>query len=663
MSDVLNDYLSAIGDPVLAAQIRAEFDRLPKELGLVFERHGRENILVPTAQVEVGSKVVLDVDDSVHIVVGLSESDVVLAGPGGARTVARASITVAHELGDILYPGLKPFEEIRQGKADDPVHTIINGENLHALEMLQYTHAGAVDLIYVDPPYGTGNKTWIYNDRHVADKDSYRHSKWLSFMEERLLLARKTLKLTGVIVVAIGDDEHARLRLLMDQVFGAGNFIANVTWQGSKKSDSRYLGGGADYMLIYARDRASLDAVNRPWREAKTGVDEIARAGMAAWESADGDARVATKLLREWWKSIPADHPSKVGGRSTTNFKYVDGQTRPGHVFADGVLAWPNGEGPRYDVIHPVTGLPCRVPKTGWRYTESRMLQEIACGMVYFNDDETGLPYKKRFLEDSGSETVAPSFTVARRIASGHLEKILGDKRFPFPKDHNVLMRWFRMIAPKDAVILDFFAGSGTTAEAVMRLNAEDGGTRQAILVTNNELAATDDKRLRAAGHRPGDTGYEALGVFHHVTRPRISTVITGVREDGAKYSDGLAANAAFFELQYLASAAPASAEELEALAGVFWLRAGGRGPLLCPKALAQGFLYDPESTIAVLFHAERAPELAAAITASPTVTHVFIVTDSDDRGVIAASHFHDGYIIEHVYGSNLRQLHINKAA
>ena len=169
------------------------------------------------------------------------------------------------------------------GPADAPWHTVINGENFHALQALRSTHHRKVDLIYIDPPYNTGNEGWIYNDRYVDAADRAKSSKWLSFLERRLLIARDLLTTTGVIITAIGDDEHHRLRMLLDQVFGDSNFLSNVVWQGGRKNDSRYVSNGADYMLIYARDETALSAAGIRWTDRKQGADDALAAAAKAW--------------------------------------------------------------------------------------------------------------------------------------------------------------------------------------------------------------------------------------------------------------------------------------------------------------------------------------------------------------------------------------------
>lgn len=224
-------------------------------------------------------------------------------------------------------------------------------------------------------------------------------------------------------------------------------------------------------------------------------------------------------------------------------------------------------------------------------------------------------------------------------------------------------MRWIRLSAPKDAVILDFFGGSGTTAEAVIRLNAEDQGTRQCILVTNNELSAKDDAALRKAGHQPGSAEYEAKGVFHHVTKPRVETVVTGVRQDGSTYSAGLPANVEFLDLTYLEESRVHAGLEYERLAPLFWLKSGAVGPVVQRTTGTDAYEWNEESSMAVLFNAGKAAELAVLLTTKPNqVKHVFIITDSPEQGDLAGEAFGDEITVEPIYGSYLDAFQINRS-
>lgn len=386
---------------------------------------------------------------------------------------------------------------------DSTKNIVIEGDNLEVLRLLRRAYAGKVDVIYIDPPYNTGSDL-VYHDSRVTPKDEFetqvgerdsegklvkntdatgrRHSTWLDMMHPRLWAARDLLKETGVVIAAIDDHEHSHLRLLLDQVFGPENFISNVIWQGVKKNDSRYVSDSHDYMLIYAKNEGALSANGVRWRDTKPGVDEVLDAAKAAWEGAQHDSGEATRSLRSWF--------SKNRGRFTaalTNYNQIDNE---GRVFYAGDLASPNPrENLRYDLIHPVTGMPTRRHPNGWRYSRQTMDEHIAAGRIGFGVDHTTLPFFKRYLAEQSEEVALSVFEQPRRTASQALQQLLGADVFSFPKDVNVLARWIKLVTQsrKDAVVLDFFAGSGSTGHAVMDLNAADGGSRQHILVQIDE--------------------------------------------------------------------------------------------------------------------------------------------------------------------------------
>ncbi|MCU6480545.1 site-specific DNA-methyltransferase [Arthrobacter sp. A2-55] len=651
MSDqtMLELYLSQVTDPELRGKLQAEIEKSTKKFGLVFERHQPEGIRMPKVPVKAGSKVIRESDGTFHRVTSINGDTATLAeGDDTSIDYPVAGLSVAREFGDVMYPGLEPISTIKRGADTDPVHTVINGENYHALEMLQYTHAGKIDLIYIDPPYNTGNKTWKYNDRYVGEQDSYKHSKWLSFMEKRLQLAKELLTETGVVIVAIGDGEHHRLRMLLDQEFGESNFIANITWQGGGSALARHHAGGVDYMLIYGRNKDMVARFRdpKPFAPQMLNVVETAlSSGCSVTEAEDA--------LRSFIKAHSKNIATGLRG-----FNSIDALGRI-YDTADltNRLFRPNL---KYPVTDPDTGRVIDPPDNGWAIEQGLMQSLISEARISFSGS---LPRRKKYLTEYMSEMPIPTFNKVRSIASTHLTSIMGDTRFPNPKDHEVLMRWFRMAAPADAVILDFFGGSGTTAEAVMRLNAEDGGTRQSILVTNNELAAKDDTKLRKAGHGPGDDKYEALGVFRHVTKPRIETVVTGIREDGSTYSEGLAANVAFFNLTYLDAARVRTGLEFDALAGVFWLRAGAVGPLIERETLRQGYAVSEDAKLAVLFKPGKAAALAELLAEKdhPNLTHLFIVTESNQQGDEARAYFASHLEVERIYGSYLSSFQVNK--
>lgn len=626
-SNVLDQLVSRIDDDTLRTRLAHEVELLrgSRRFGLVFDRHLPESVRLPDHPVRKGIRVALRDETSAETWVvdrftDRTRESAVLSGDGGTRPIT--DLVVVREFDEPIYPGLRTVERIENGPPDAPWHIVINGENFHALQALRSTHRGKVDLIYIDPPYNTGNDGWIYNDRYVDQNDRAKSSKWLSFMERRLLVARDLLSSTGIIIVAIGDDEHHRLRMLLDQVFGPDNFLINAVWQGGGSSLSRFHAGGIDYMLGYARDVSSLTASNVQWRVAKDGLQDVLDAAANAWSESKGDSGVASRALSRWWTRNKSKYDPGLGDNVKVD---VDGTAiKVGDL--GNSLYRPNL---RYSICDPATGVSYDPPENGWRFSRELMDEMIAGGRVIFGTR----PRLKTPLSDMSMRSVVPSFYKDRRAASQQVTKILGRKDFPYPKDVDVLARWISIATMyrKDAVVLDFFGGSGSLTEAVMQLNSADGGMRQSILVTNNEVGASEAKKLRKAGLHPGDDEWEDRGVFTHVCRPRISTVVTGQRPDGTFYSERLSANVEMFDLTYLDPSMVRRGHEFEAVAPLMWLEAGARGPRIdrIPDngwALtdAYGVLLDIDTLPAFA----GAVADASAIDAAPSV--VFVITDSD---------------------------------
>ncbi|GAA3045002.1 hypothetical protein GCM10010528_25350 [Gordonia defluvii] len=626
-SNVLDQLISRVDDDVLRSRLAHEVDLLrgSRRFGLVFDRHLPESVRLPDHPIRKGIRVALRDESSAETWVVDRFTDrtrdvAVLSGDGGNRHVSE--LVAVREFGEPIYPGLRSVERIENGPADAPWHVVINGENFHALQALRSTHRGKVDLIYIDPPYNTGNDGWIYNDRYVDQNDRAKSSKWLSFMERRLLIAQELLKPTGVIIVAIGDDEHHRLRMLLDQVFGSENFLVNAIWQGGGSSLSRFHAGGVDYMLGYARDISALTADGVQWRVEKDGLQDVLDAAAVAWNESGQDAEDASRRLSKWWNRNKSKYDPGLGDNVKVD---VDGTAiKVGDL--GNSLYRPNL---RYPISDPTTGITYEPPANGWRFKREVMDEMIDRDRVLFGSR----PRLKTPLAEMSMRSVVPSFYRDRRGASQHVAKVLGRKDFPYPKDVEVLTRWISIatVYRPDAIVLDFFGGSGSTAEAVMVLNQRDSGSRQSILVTNNEIGASEAKKLRKADLHPGDPEWEARGVFEYVCRPRISTVVTGERPDGSTYSEGLPANVEMFDLTYLDPGMVRRGHEFESVAPLMWLEGGARGACIDEIPDEGWALTD---AYGVLFDVDVLTAFAEAVTAAATSgappSVVFVITDSE---------------------------------
>lgn len=426
-------------------------------------------------------------------------------------------------------------------------HVVIQSDNLAA--MMAYnavfntvTSNGSdgaqnVDVIYIDPPYNTGakagNGAFRYNDRIISAEDKVYHSAWLNFMRSRLVEYKRSLAQTGVLIVSIGADEADHLGLLLDDVFGREQRVGRVTWVGRKKSIAKRLSQSSDYMYIYTKDRAALDARNVEWKARKPGVDIFLAEAERAFQ-AEQDAVRATKRLRQWFSSLPDGHILR-GKNAKTYEPYLNVDSK-GRAYRKAPIEAPGGGGGRYTVLHPTTRKPVAIPALGWSISEEKMKAWVASGKVGFGKDETTIPTQLMYLEEVAETVFQDAFEQDRSPATKELLSILGRGEdgkplFNNPKDRNVLAQWIDYVTPKfrkeEALaggapirVLDGFAGSGTTMHAVMDLNKADGVPRECILITNNEDFGVDDQDSET-------------GVARSVTAPRIRAAITGKWDKG----------------------------------------------------------------------------------------------------------------------------------
>ena len=376
---------------------------------------------------------------------------------------------------------------------EDGYNFLLEGDNLHSLHLLEKTHKEKIDVIYIDPPYNTGNNDFVYDDCMIDENDTFRHSKWLSFMERRLRIAKNLLSKDGTIFISIDDNEQAPLKLLCDEIFGADNFESMISWRrrsNQPNDNSKMIAIVSEYVAVYTKDAFVKKALK------SFGKMPVSAERLSNYTNPDNDPKGD-------WSSTPWCASRGQGGC-------------------------------RYTITTP----------TGKEYTETWLGTEetfnslVADGRIIFPNNGNGKPRKKIYASERQKEgQAAINFWVGgdygdNMRATAELKELFPNEYriFDYAKPTTLIKTTLRIgTNRKDAVILDFFAGSGTTGQAVLELNKEDGGNRKFILCTNNEN-----------------------NICEGVTYPRLQTVITGVRQDGNKYSDGIPANLKYYKTDYI---------------------------------------------------------------------------------------------------------------
>lgn len=485
----------------------------------------------------------VDADGRVRVNAAAMQQSLDPANPAGIRVVEDGYELRWAGKREAYHTAFVPAERILEPLRDDSVdwdatgNVLIKGDNLDALRLLRQSYFGKVKLIYIDPPYNTQSDGFVYRDDfsqrqgeilaqlgYSAENAEYikniygarTHSGWLSFMYPRLLLARDLLREDGVIFISIDDNEQAQLKLLCDEVFGQENFVGQITWQRSKKGDSKQLANVHEYILCYARAKATLTE-NGAWRRAKPGVDAVLAKYEELRAQRPHDHEAIRAAMMTWYRELPAKDPRKA-------HKHYNWSDDRGLYFAADFAGPDDGRAsrPRHDIFHPVTGKPCKKPSTGWRWDETKTQWALneQPPRIHFGADETTIPNRKSYLFEIASEPYATVFYRDGRSATLQVESLLGKGIFPFPKNPEVIAELIQLTCGKDDLILDFFAGSGTTAEAVMRLNAEDGGNRRFILVQLPE--AIDAKKQKEAHGFVTDTLGKPEATIFEITAERI---------------------------------------------------------------------------------------------------------------------------------------------
>ena len=374
---------------------------------------------------------------------------------------------------------------------DTTQNLMIEGDNLEVLKLLQKSYAGKVKLIYIDPPYNTG-KDFVYPDNFQDNIKNYLeltgqthggakissnteasgrfHTDWLNMMLPRLMLAKNLLSPDGIFLASIDDVEVHHLRLLLDMVFGPENFEGCMIWEGGRKNDSRRISSGHDYILVYAKSSSKLQELDVRWRERKAGLDEVYAKAQELREIHREDWASGSKALQTWFKNLPEGSPAK----EHSHYKMLDSE---GVWYGDNMSS-PN---PRPNLTFEWKGF--EPPSNGWRYDRAAMEKLDAQGLLIYPSSKDQRIQFKRYLHQTETTSPASVFYKDRRAASKYVSSLMDSDVFDFPKDPDVLARLIGTITEPGDIVMDFFAGSGSTGHAVWNLDLQNLGARSFILV------------------------------------------------------------------------------------------------------------------------------------------------------------------------------------
>ena len=646
----IDDLITQLKDPKLQTELRDSLAELRKRqnFGIVFEEHIPETTDLRGFPIKPGMIVrrrpdLGGVQYRVERELANAKIEIRPIGSDEAPTTVRLSdLAAVKRFGDPLYPALRQASGSINRSGHKPFHSVINGENYNALQTLLYLHEGEVDCIYVDPPYNTGASYWKYNNRYVDPVDSWHHSKWLSFMEKRLKLSKRLLNRSGVLIVTIDEHEVHHLGMLLERLFAEYDrhmvtIVSNP--KGTYKSNFARVDEYA-FFCVPRQDRDPINPLPRGMFEGAKKPDDQIEIEL------DDEEELENLYLR------------RRGQESGFRTK------RPNQFYAllvNEVTQEVVGVGPplslkdEYEVskhgdIVTVYPLDTKNQERVWRYEPKRMARLIDKGeiVVTGHSQRTGqgwvLQHRRPRSPDKRLKTV---WWEKRHDAGTHGSDLLTDllgtaDLFPFPKSVYAVRDCLNAVVRDrpEALIVDFFAGSGTTLHATCLLNSEDGGRRRSILVTNNEVDKRQTARLAKDGFFPGDDEYEANGVFWSVTAPRCRSVVTGQDPNGKPLpgahlwsagralSEGFEENIAFFELEYLEPDEVDLGRQFDAILPMLWLAAGASG--LRPEESSPGaWLLPEESNFAVLLEDTEFGPFRDALARRGDVRHVWLVTDS----------------------------------
>jgi adenine-specific DNA-methyltransferase len=698
-------------NPALGKELASEIKALTarRAFGLNFERHVPETFDLPGRKIRRGDKVrfraprgaaASDADDRIWLVAEIAGSGAertaylvehqVSENPRVAERLVDDLVAVA-EFRDPIHPGLKSTGKMERG-GDKPFHTVINGENYHALEALLFAYEGKIDCIYIDPPYNTRDKDWKYNNDYVDSDDAYKHSKWLAMMERRLTLAKRLLNpASAVLILTIDEKEVHRLGLLLEQEFPSYRAqMVSIVINPLGQERSQELSRVEEYAFFIFIGSAAPCALGVDFLADRRDTKESNRSNKVRWERLiRGGADAARHKRPDLYYPIFID-PLTRSVASVGEPLLLDQDRRTTTEPEGTVAVWPlrtSGQEGRWRCSPAYFR---KLLKMGYAkvgdYDRARgQWSLLYLGRAQIERIEKGeIEVRGRALDGSVILGPAPEqiglvspksvWNTGSHRAGEYgttlLRSLIPGRSFPYPKSLYAVEDALRIAVAgnPDALVLDFFAGSGTTAHAVFRLNRQDGGRRRSIMVTNNEVSEDEAKALRRSGHRPGDHEWEQFGIAEYITKPRITAAVTGRTPDGEpikgdyKFSDefpmaeGFAENVEFFDLTYEDAERIRYGLSFSAIAPLLWMRAGSEGR----RIDAPTETFDVTDNYAVLFNLDAAAGFVEAVTNSDGLRVAYIVTDDESQYQMIAAELPGKVQTVRLYESYLRAFHVS---
>ena len=687
----LNELIDKIENPELRAQIQEAANKLAKQkkFGLVFEEHLPECTPLYDIPVKKGATVSLksgSVNNTFKVL--KIENGKAWCMPKSGNTAIEypvEDLVVTAEFGEAIYPYLKPLDSVCNAPDSDLWHTLIEADNYHALQLLEYLYAGKVDCIYIDPPYNTGARDWKYNNDYVDNSDEYRHSKWLSMMQKRLKIAKKLLNpKSSALIITIDEKEYLHLGCLLEEMFSEARIqmISSViNPHGANRKDM--FARVEEYIFYVFLGTASVcqgqnDMLNP---EEKTTRDTWAR------------------LLRGGSSGLRVNTPNQY---YPVFIRETDGK----YIGAGEVIPL----GKSIDDVEIPEGCFALLP-TGsdgkercWGLTVESFREKIKHGYIKFGPYKEGSKYRALYHLQSGTIKAIengemevfgtnadgtlivgtlekPKRPVSMWVQTSHDARVHGsmllnsyfpDIRFSYPKSLYAVKDAIKFIVRDNpnALIVDFFSGSGTTLHAVNLLNAEDGGSRRCIMVTNNEISEAERKDFESQGVKEGSDEWNSRGIARYVTWPRTVCSIEGRDVNGnplkgnylgsdIPMADGFKANAAFFKLGFLDKTKVSLGMQFKELLSTLWMKAGAIGECPTIDTNIPDILILPKNKMAILNNENAFAEFKNQLDEHPEIEVVYLVTDYE-AGFVSMTKALEGKKTYQLYRDYLDNFRIN---